>query len=176
MQSKTFRVPPTWRMYELHMVCVCVCVCVFTVVYSFQLLNGSLCSSAAIDSPSCWVIRWNKSEVYKLQMSDWFRDCFFPNTPNFKSYFPCVFLLCCHARVCTISVISPRHFPSVWALPDSENHKALTQFSHQHIPHLCRSLFLYLTKLTETKEMLLQITASTDSRPQVLSRAKLLHS
>lgn len=45
-----------------------VCVCVFIVVYSFQLLNESLCSWAAEDGPSCWVIWWKKSDMYKSQI------------------------------------------------------------------------------------------------------------
>ena len=115
-------------------VCVCVCVCVFIVVYSFQLLNESLCSWAAEEGPSCWVIRWKKSDMYKCQIDA-------GTHKMFSQYFYSVRVQCCHATVCTIWMSSPRLFLSVWDLPESENHKALTQFSRQQIPHLCRSLF-----------------------------------
>lgn len=55
----------------------------------------------------------------------------------------------------------------MWALPDSENHKALTQFSQQQIPHLCLGLIFQEAKLSE-------VAASTDSLQgfRLLIRAK----
>lgn len=87
-------------MYELQ------CVCVFIVVYSFQLLNESLCSSATVDSPSCEVIRWKMSTNVRLMQG------YFSKHTKYLVIFFSVHVLF-RQSLYNISDL-PLLFPSVW--------------------------------------------------------------